>query len=61
MYSAGDIRSPIIYLSKADMEKSKQKKKIASVPEKYRGYKAEIRDLSEYEAALEKGGAVVNG
>lgn len=61
LYSAGDLRSTIIYLTKADMEKSKQKKKTASLPEKYRGDKAEIRDLNEYEAAMEKGGAVVNG
>lgn len=58
LYSAGELRSTIIYLTKADMEKSKKENKTARLPEKYRGDKAEIRDLSEYEVAM---GGVVNG
>lgn len=60
LYSAGELRSTIIYLTKADIEKAKEKKKPMLLPEKYRGDKAEIRDLGEYEAAMERGG-VVNG
>lgn len=60
LYSAGDLRSSIIYLTTADFEKAKERKRTARLPDKYRGDKAEIRDLSEYEAAMDRGG-VANG
>ena len=60
LYSAGELRSTIIYLTQADIEKAKEKKNPMLLPEKYRGDKAEIRDLGEYEAAMDMGG-VANG
>ena len=61
LYSAGELRSTIIYLTQADIERSRNKKQgKSSLPEKYRGDRAEIRDLREYEDAMEMGG-VANG
>ena len=58
LYSAGELRSTIIYLTQADMEKAKGLNKTARLPEKYRRDRTEVRDLGEYEAAM---GGAVNG
>ena len=58
LYSAGDLKSSIIYLAQLKTE-PKKKEKLATLPSKYRGNAPEIRDLSVYEQAMER--SVVNG
>lgn len=58
LYSAGDLKSSIIYLSQ--IRESKETNKIKpTLPSKYRGNNPQKRDLSVYEQAMERG--VVNG
>ena len=58
LYSAGDLKSSIIYLAQLKIEPQK-KEKLAALPSKYRGNAPEIRDLSVYEHAMER--SVVSG
>ena len=58
LYSAGDLKSSIIYLAQLKTE-PKKKEKLATLPSKYRGNAPEVRDLSVYEQAMER--SVVNG
>lgn len=58
LYSAGELKSCIIYLEQLKTEKEPKKRK-PTLPSKYRGNKPEKRDLSIYEQAIERG--VVNG
>lgn len=58
LYSAGDLKSSIIYLAQLKTE-PKKKEKLAALPSKYRGNIPEIRDLRVYEQAMER--SVVNG
>jgi len=55
LYSAGDIKSSIIYLNEIQKEKPKIKKPENKLPEKYRGNNPETRDLSIYENAIGMG------
>ena len=58
LYSAGDLKSSIIYLAQLKIE-PKKKEKLTALPSKYRGNAPEIRDLSVYEHAMER--SVVSG
>jgi hypothetical protein len=59
LYSAGELKSSIIYLDEIQTEKSKNSKSSPKLPVEYRGNHPETRDLSLYEDAMERGG--VNG
>ena len=60
LYSAGDLKSSIIYLTQADLERNRNKiRDGTSLPEKYQGEKPEIRPLSVYEQVMER--STVNG
>ena len=55
LYSAGDLKSSIIYLTQADIERKRNKIRDGTAfPEKYQGDKPEIRSLSVYEQAMER-------
>ena len=54
LYSAGDLKSSIIYLSQEDISARKTKYTEAKLPEKYQNTSPEIRNLQEYEAAMDK-------
>ena len=58
LYSAGDLKSSIIYLAQLKIE-PKKKEKFTALPSKYRGTAPAIRDLSVYEHAMER--SVVSG
>lgn len=58
LYSAGDLKSSIIYLNQLKPEPQK-KENLAALPSKYRGNIPEVRALNLYEQAMERGG--VNG
>jgi transposase len=58
LYSAGDLKSSIIYLKQLKAE-PKKKETLTALPSKYRGNIPEIRDLGVYEQAMER--SVVNG
>jgi transposase len=58
LYSAGDLKSSIIYLEQLKAEPRKTEN-LTALPSKYRGNTPEIRDLSVYEQAMER--SVVNG
>ncbi len=58
LYSASDLKSSIIYLEQIKTEKPKSNTNTA-LPQKYRGNRVQVRDLSIYEKTLE--GSVVNG
>ena len=58
LYSAGDLKSSIIYLEQVKTA-PKKKENMPALPSKYRGNIPEIRDLSVYEQAMER--SVVNG
>lgn len=61
LYSAGELKSSIIYLTQEKRDKKKSSiRDGTALPDKYRGNKPEIRSLSEYEIAMKEGG-VVNG
>jgi transposase len=55
LYSAGELKSSIIYISEIQKEKPKIKKVESKLPEKYRGGNPETRDLSIYENAIGMG------
>lgn len=60
LYSAGDLKSSIIYLTQTDLERKHNKSRDGTLlPEKYQGDKTEIRSLSVYEEAMER--SAVNG
>ena len=53
LYSAGSLKSSILFISKTEQETTKNRPRDGTfLPEKYKGDKPEIRDLSVYEAAL---------
>jgi len=58
LYSAGNLKSSMIYLDQLKAE-PKKKESLTALPAKYRGNTPEIRDLSVYEQAMER--SVVNG
>ncbi len=61
MYSAGELKSSIIYLTQDTVGKKKSKNRDGTIlPEKYRNDKTETRSLSVYEAAMDRR-SVVNG
>ena len=53
LYSAGDLKSSIIYLQQIKAE-PKKKENMSALPAKYRGNTPQIRDLSVYEQAMER-------
>lgn len=55
LYSAGELKSSIIYLNELKTEKTNDRKQALNLPENYRGNHPEIRDLSIYEDAMERG------
>jgi transposase len=58
MYSAGDLKSTVIYFQQLKADKN-IKKLHTTLPSKYCGNKPQVRDLKIYEDAMERG--VVNG
>lgn len=58
LYSAGDLKSSVIYLDQIRTE-PKKKERMSALPSKYRGNIPEIRDLSVYERTMER--SVLNG
>lgn len=52
LYSAGELKSSIIYLNEIQKENSNIKKAESRLPVKYRGGNPETRDLSIYENAM---------
>lgn len=61
LYTAGELKSSIIYLTQSNNTISKSNTfDSTSLPKKYRGEKPEIRSLSIYEAAMNER-SVVNG
>jgi len=61
LYSATDLKTSIIYLTQNDLANKKVNKRDGtSLPDKYQGNRPEIRSLSVYEEAMNKGG-VANG
>lgn len=60
IYSAGELKSTVAYLATVEEEKRhKESGGEVKLPEKYRGGAPEIRDLQEYEQAMER--RAVNG
>lgn len=55
LYSAGELKSSIIYLNELQNEKVKRSTPVSKLPIKYRGDHPEIRDLRIYEDAMERG------
>lgn len=58
LYTAGDLKSTVIYLFERKTDIKKNKKAVNNLPDKYKGTSPEVRDLSVYEAAM---GGVING
>lgn len=58
LYSAGELKSSIIYLDQLKTA-PKKKENLTALPSKYRGNTPEIRNLGVYEQAMER--SVVNG
>ena len=59
LYSAGELKSSIIYLTQDLLTNRKNNNRgSTAIPDKYRGDKPEIRSLSVYEEALGERGAV---
>lgn len=58
LYSAGDLKSSILYLNQIKAE-PKKRETMSALPSKYRGNTPEVRDLSIYEHAMKRG--VANG
>ena len=55
LYSAGDLKSAICYLASVEHEKEHAASRGGvPLPEKYRGGSPPVRDLSEYERAMER-------
>lgn len=60
LYSAGDFKSAVIYLNELNNTLLQPKSNsLPGLPEKYRGMSPAVRDLGEYETAME--GSVFNG
>ena len=60
LYSAGDLKSSIIYLNQSILEGKYNKTRDGTpLPEKYKGNKPEVRSLGVYEEAM--GRRIVNG
>jgi len=59
LYSAGELKSSIIYLNELQSDKSICMNPANRLPENYRGNNPEIRNLSIYEDAMKRG--EVNG
>lgn len=60
LYSAGDLKSSIIYLDQAIAERNEEKKNTGpTLPEKYRGNHVPVRPLEAYEDAMER--SAING
>ena len=55
LFSASELKSSILYLNEAQKEKPKNKKAGSKLPSKYQGNIPEIRNLSIYEDAMERG------
>jgi len=55
LFSAGELKSSILYLSEAHKEQPKNKNKVSKLPTKYQGNIPETRDLSLYEDAMKRG------
>lgn len=58
LYTAGDLKSTVIYLFERKPDVKKNRKAANALPDKYKGTSPEIRNLSEYEIAI---GGVANG
>ena len=58
LYSAGELKSTVIYFHQKKKEANTQKQPTA-LPSKYRGNNPKVRELSVYEEAMK--GGVVNG
>lgn len=55
LYSAGELSSATAYMSLLEEEKqNKPDMRVVRLPEKYRGGSPQIRDLSDYEKAMER-------
>ena len=55
LYSAGELSSSTAYMSLLEEEKqNKPGGRVVRLPEKYRGGSPQIRDLSDYEKAMER-------
>lgn len=53
LYSAGDLKSSIIYLTQAERENNRNRSRDGTqLPTKYQGSKPEVRSLSIYEEAM---------
>lgn len=60
LYSAGELKSSIIYLTQDRLEKHNNTGDGTALPEKYRGDLPELRPLSVYEAAMNER-STING
>lgn len=59
LYSAGELKSSIIYLTQEKLENKKSNSQgSTALPDKYKGDKPEIRSLSVYENAMNERSAV---
>ena len=59
LYSAGELKSSIIYLTQDKIDNYKRNNRDGTIlPEKYRGDKTDLRSLSVYENAFEERSAV---
>ena len=55
LYSAGELSSATAYMSLLEEEKQNRPDgRVVRLPEKYRGGSPQIRDLSDYEKAMER-------
>lgn len=59
LYSAGELRSAVIYLTNTETKDSNYSRPKVSIPEKYRGTGPKVRSLDEYESAMN--GGDING
>ena len=55
LFSAGELKSSVIYLDETQEEKSKKVKAKSKLPIKYQGNIPEVRSLSIYEDAMDRG------
>lgn len=58
LYSAGELKSSIIYLTKEKLDSQRVTHNSAALPEKYRGDVPEYRPLSVYEEAMNEREAI---
>lgn len=54
LYSAGELKSSIIFLSQEDISAHKTKYPEAKLPDKYQNTGPEVRNLKDYEDAMDK-------